>query len=384
MAPGIPFESGGAAEIALFNSGGVGAPPLWVISPLVVIFISLSLIKRQSRFILEAAALLGGAVFLNSFHIQGHGAVAHIWSQDLLIYLSLIMIPVLLKEGEEIIPTLRMSRVGRVHITSAIILVALLISSLISGFWIVGSGSTGVVRGDQTSVAPAFIGALATTPARPKTMMLSISGTSTQYFISRGSELSLGDADVATPIPTEIDDAMSQLVTGSGVTSSKILGQYGIQYLFIKSPVPVPLASLIDGIGGFARVSATPSGTMWKILGANPRVLFSASAGGAQSAIDSSALGAAGSINGAGTITLAEKYDTNWRLLLDGQSVPLHRSVAGEPEFLASDSGKVLLSYDGTAHRALLSLQFIALLLTLVMALPYGRTRNEVPLEELV
>jgi hypothetical protein len=41
------------------------------------------------------------------------------------------------------------------------------------------------------------------------------------------------------------------------------------------------------------------------------------------------------------------------------------------------------LLHDGTKHRALISMQLIALLVVIVLSLPAGRRRREVPVEEL-
>jgi hypothetical protein len=46
--------------------------------------------------------------------------------------------------------------------------------------------------------------------------------------------------------------------------------------------------------------------------------------------------------------------------------------------------GEISLIHDGTARRGWVSLQLISLLTLVVLALPAGRKRKEVPLEELV
>ena len=85
-----------------------------------------------------------------------------------------------------------------------------------------------------------------------------------------------------------------------------------------------------------------------------------------------------------GTITVAEKYDRGWRLIANGVSVPLQHADSGLPIFTLPVAGKVTVLFDGTAHRALISLQLLALLIAVVMSLPSGRKRRQVPLEELV
>jgi hypothetical protein len=85
-----------------------------------------------------------------------------------------------------------------------------------------------------------------------------------------------------------------------------------------------------------------------------------------------------------GTILLAEKYDDAWKLLLDGRIVKLTQSQFGTPAFVIDKPGELSLVHDGTARRGWVSLQLIAVLTLIVLALPAGRRRKEVPLEELV
>jgi len=81
---------------------------------------------------------------------------------------------------------------------------------------------------------------------------------------------------------------------------------------------------------------------------------------------------------------LAEKYDKSWHLMLNGKPVPLQEHPYGIPIFEIQEQGEILLTHDGTNRRAWISLQLIALISTIVLALPAGRKRREVPLEELL
>jgi len=249
--------------------------------------------------------------------------------------------------------------------------------------WIgIGTSQT-QAQSDQGNIVPAFVSSLDTTPARPKTLVLAVSGATSTFFISRGAPLFLGDADVATAIPGEIKGAIEQIVTGSGVTSGKILGTYGIQYVFVKSPVPVALARTIDGIGGFSRMSATNSGIVWRVMGAYPRVMLHMK-NNKNYLIPSGDIGATGNVPSGGVVYLAEKYDSNWQLLINGSPVPLSTASNGMPIFNIAQAGTVTLLYDGTAHRGLMSLELLTLLIAVVMTLPSGRRKKQVPLNELV
>jgi len=100
--------------------------------------------------------------------------------------------------------------------------------------------------------------------------------------------------------------------------------------------------------------------------------------------IPASDIGATGKAVEPGQLVVAEKYDRSWRLISNGVNVPLQHATSGLPVFSVSSPGKVTLLFDATAHRGLISLQLLTLLIAVVMALPSGRRRRQVPLEELV
>ena len=130
-------------------------------------------------------------------------------------------------------------------------------------------------------------------------------------------------------------------------------------------------------------MSATDVGIVWHIIGSSPRVSLKDSKG-RNLLIPSGDVGALGAVSSGGVISLAEKYDRSWRLLINGTNIPLQHADNGLPIFTIPTSGKVTLLFDGTAHRGLISLELMTLLFAIVMALPSGRRRRQVPLEELV
>ena len=383
VAPGIPVPNGGLTHLLLLNSGGVGSPPIWLVAPLVLFLISALLIRAVQVQALFASVALSLAVILNTYHVSGNGAVANVWTGPLLLVISIVIIPAVLLQAEEVIPNLRSSRFGLTHIAvaSTAILTALCAAGMI--VWICTGSSTSLVKADQPAVVPAFVSALETTSIRPKTLVIDAKPTGTTYYVSRGSEVQIGDADVASLVPLPVQNAISELVTEGGVTSGKVLGSFGIQYVFAKAPVSASLARAIDGVGGFTRMSATSAGDVWKVVGASPRVMFTNS-DHQNFLIPASPIGASAVINGAGLITIAEKYDKRWHLLLDGVQVPIEHSQGDLPVFTVTHGGHVVILFDGTTHRGLISLQFLSLIIVVVMALPWGRRRREVPLEELV
>jgi hypothetical protein len=238
------------------------------------------------------------------------------------------------------------------------------------------------VKANQEQVIPAFITDLASTSGKPKTLVIRKSAEQLQYFITRGGDLQLGDADMSAKMPTEIQQTISDLVSGVGTTSSQILGFYGVQYVFMKNPADAALVRTIDGIGGFTRSSATKDGVVWKVNGAHARLTL-VDLNGQSFALASNDKSSNAYAAKPGTILLAEKYDNSWKLLLDGRIVKISKNQFGQPAFVIDKPGELSLVHDGTTRRGWVSLQLISILALIVLALPAGRRRKEVPLEEL-
>jgi ATP-dependent RNA helicase DeaD len=97
--------------------------------------------------------------------------------------------------------------------------------------------------------------------------------------------------------------------------------------------------------------------------------------------LNSSNIGATDELLAPGTVTIAEKFDTGWKLIVNGTSIELLQSPIGLPYFEVQEIGSISLIHDGPGHRALISLQLISLLVVLVLSLPAGRRRRELSTE---
>ena len=179
-----------------------------------------------------------------------------------------------------------------------------------------------------------------------------------------------------------MQSAITELISGVGISSSKLIGSYGIQYLYLRNPVDEAIARTIDGIGGFTRSSSTKSGVIWQVVGSYSRLSI-IDATKAISGLNSTQVGGADELKAPGTVMLAEKFDTGWKLIVNSKEVELLQSPIGLPYFEVAEVGTLTLLHDGIRHRAFLSLQLISLLTVLVLSLPAGRRRREVPVEEL-
>ena len=380
--PGLPLTGGSLINILTLNPGGLSGVPGWILSPFLIFLIAITI---SGKFPLQSAiaiSMLGLSVLLSQITVVGHGSIGTVWTGTLIIFIELVVLIPILQTASDLIPNLRSSRVGYGHLLSAVTVLVAIFSLSITSFWAMTGGANSLVSSGKREVVPAFISSLSDTPARPKTLVIGRTGDELKYFVSRGNDLEIGDPDVAVATPTPVRNAITDLVSGTGLTSSKILGDFGIQYLFLKNPVDQGVARTIDGIGGFTRSSATNSGIIWQIVGSKPRVSIQ-DVSGAITQINSTKVGAVGEITTPGTITLAEKFDTGWKLIVNGNQVKVSESELGLPTFVVSEVGAITLLHDGTKHRALISAQLIALLTVIVLSLPAGRRRREVPVEEL-
>lgn len=383
VAPGIPLANGGRLQTLLTNPGGEGSPPWWIVAP-IPLFIFFSFFIRSMRHSsLISSSILAGAILLNELHVAGHGATESVFVGSVFIVIAIILIPPMMVAVENVTPNLKLRNIGIGHLAVAGSAALSLISATLLAGWVLFGQSPSLVQSDQSDAVPAFVSSLAQSPAKPKTLVLASNASASRFFISRGNRLTIGDADVATATPPQITEAVTALISGSGVTAASLLGQYGIQYLFLRAPVSAQTARVIDGVGGFTRMSATSIGVVWRIVGASPRIMLTDTFG-KNYQIPSGDIGALGYAVTYGTITLAEQYDRSWRLIDNGANDPLRHSASGLPVFSVNTPGKITILFDGTAHRALISLELLTLLIAVVMALPSGRRRRQVPLEELV
>jgi len=215
-------------------------------------------------------------------------------------------------------------------------------------------------------------------PARPKTLVITSKGAGdTAYFVSRGNDLQLGDPDVVVALPPVLDDSIRGLVTGTLPTAGPVIGSFGIQYVFLTNPVDEAIARRIDGVGGFARTSATSNGIVWKVNAGLPRV-SEVNALNQRTPLNSGDIGSRDTLVQPGTIDVTEKFDSSWHLLVGGTGVHATQTPNGLTEFVTTLTGPMTLLNDGTSRRALLSLELIALLTVTVLALPAGRRRRDI------
>ncbi len=374
LEPGLALAGGGPNSALLSNPGGLGSVPWWLFGPFTAILLVANFSRTNARyfaFVGTGFLFLGSVLAALSFPAHGTSIGYPLWTGTFIAVSTIAAITAGAIVLDQLRKHLEKSAVNYRHIMAALLLAVSVIHTAVAAFWSVAT--TSPLHTISTRVLPEFLGAVPGT----KTMVIrKMEGDVLNFFIARGSDIKLGDPDVAPAVNLEVSAATRNVFDGSGITSSATLAEYGIKYLFVKAPAPDSLVTTIDGIGGFIRNSATSAGVTWRVAGNSDRLVFFGNSGKV-TAIPTNKVSANFEVTEGGTLRLAENYDRNWRLIGEGRSLTKSRNENGLPEFKIEAPGKYLLIHDGTARRAWLSLQIIFLLISLVMVAPGGRRRRD-------
>jgi hypothetical protein len=354
------------------------------LAPFILFLLTGLFVKDQRKSMTGALIIIVLAATLSSYYIEGNSSsVQRIYTGPLIVFAQLLTLLSIFALAERILPKLKRSNFGFGHIASVLTTIFTVISMLSMSIWGATLGADSLVRSNQEQVIPAFITDLASTSERPKTLVIRKSPERLLYFVTRGSDLQIGQAEVASNTPKQFHKAIVDLVNGVGGSSSQVLGHYGIQFVYMKNPADAGLVRIIDGIGGFTRSSATKDGVVWKVEKSHARITYQ-NTQGVFFPISSSDNASNYYVSGQGVVLLAEKYDKRWRLLMNGRFIPIEEHPFGIPMFKILEAGEFSLIHDGTYRRAWISFQLIVLMTAIVLALPAGRRKREVPLQVLV
>ena len=374
LEPGLALSGGGPNLALLSNPGGLGSTPWWLVGPFsALLFVSIFSRTNARYFAFVGAGYLALGSLLAGLSFPAHGtSIGYpLWTGTFIAISTTAAITAGSIVLDQIRIHLEKSAVNYRHILAAFVLAFSVIYTLGAGFWSIFTTSPLHTISDR--VLPEFLGVNVGT----KTLVIrKMPDNSINYFIARGHDIYLGDPDVAPATNPDISAAVRGVVDGTGITSGSVLADYGIKYLFIKSPAPSSLVRTIDGLGGFARNSATGAGVTWRVLGSSDRIVFTPGKG-EKVALPTSEISSNFKVNEVGTVRLAENYDRSWQLIGNGKIIPKKPNSNHLPEFSIKEPGEYLLIHDGTSRRGLLSLQIIFILIALVMCLPGGRLKRD-------
>ena len=374
LEPGLAIAGGGPNLSLLTNPGGLGAPPWWMVGPVsALLFVALFSRTNARYFAFVGSAFLALGTLLSSLSFPAHGtSVGYpLWVGTFLAISTIAAITAGAIVLDQIRKHLEKSAINYRHILAAVVLASSIIYTFSAGIWSIVTASP--LHTISNRVLPEFLGVI---PGTKTVVLRKMPDGTLNYFISRGRDIYLGDPDVAPATNPEVAAAIRNTVDGSGVTSANVLAEYGIKYLFVKSPSPSTLIRTIDGLGGFVRNSATSAGVTWRVVGNSDRLIFTSTTGGV-AALPTNEISSNFKTSSSGIVRLAENYDRGWQMISNGKVVKKYRNGNNLPEFKIEEAGDYLLIHDGTARRGWLSLQIIFILTALVMALPGGRRKRD-------
>lgn len=382
--PGISLPGGSVSSLILSNPGGIGAPPLWVLTPITLISVIAAFVSRTARLGELALFFIGFATLLGSRQVSGHGAFSEeqLWVGSLMIVPTLVALVAAVMIVDFYVPTISQAHIDYRHVLLGLTSAISALSIIFSVGWWVASASTAPLQKNTNSALPAFLSANAQTEDRFKTLVFRTSNNDVRYFIARDGDLKVGEPDVITGLAPRLNQAIIDLVSGTGVSSSNIFAEYGIRFLFMANPANEDLVRTIDGVGGFTRAASTLEGISWKIPTALGRVSF-VSLDGTVTVLASGEIGSQGTIKEPGRVIVTEKFDERWKMLLEGSYIQARENEAGLTEFPVSSTGDFVIFHDATSRRAWISLQIISFISLIVLALPARRKRSEMREEEL-
>ncbi len=383
--PGLLIPGGGPFAVLLGNPGGSGSLPLWLVSPILLVLVVSLFSSTHARQIAEyGIGFLILAVLIGSLSISSHGneSTAKVWAGPVLSLVTLASVASATVMLDKLRSTLVLSHIHYRHILSALLLFVTVVYALLTIGHSVGSGANSLVQANRSTVMPAFLSVESDTKILVLREVGSAKEKKIQYYISRGDDISLGEPDVAPQQNEDIASAARALIDGSGISSSKVLGDYGIKYVYVKNPFKKEIVRSIDGLGGFTRTSATSLGVVWRVSEPTGRLLF-INKDGSRSVLEAGDFGARTFVPGAGTLVLTESFNRSWQILENGYRLERNKNEQGLPTFTVTETGEISLLHDGTLRRGWLSLQFIAFVVVLVMSLPAGRRKREISEKEL-
>ena len=382
--PGLAKAGGEPLSIMLGNPGGLGAPPIWLISPILFIALISLFVQKVSRLGEVAIFFIGIAMLFGSRNVAGHGSLEPepLWVGSLLVIPTLVALLAGVIMINEYLPKISESHIDYRHFLLGSVSIISILSIALSIPWLIATSNEAPLQSKTRDALPAFLTVGAQTEERFKTLVIRSENDQTTFFIARDSDLILGEPDVLVGLSLVVNKSIVDLVTGAGIDSSKVLADFGIRYIFLARPLNDDLVRTIDGVGGFTRASKTNEGITWKVTDALPHVLFVTS-DGRQITIPSGGTGAEGTLTQPGKLLITEKYDSRWKLLVNGRFVPSIESPSGVPIFNVLEPGEFTLYHDSTSRRAWVSLQIISFTALVVLALPARRRRSEMKLEEL-
>jgi GT2 family glycosyltransferase len=408
--PGLSAASLGPSSLLLMHPGGPGLPPAWVTASLALALVSLALTRRTGLVVAGWLAAVAGfaaalAVSRSAVVPDGGGSPVSAWPGAALAIAALGLLIAAAPAADWLASGLRgadpaadpgaasarpeaAKRARRAAVTErpprALAVLALIVAAAgpvaAGGSW-VWTGVRGPVATVSSPVLPAFVAASSVGGTRYRTLVLREDGGVLTYYVLRQGDPTLGEPELAGSAPAEqvLARQVAALTAPNGADGGdpgQMLGEFGIRWVVLPSPVDEALAQRLDAAAGLVPVSSAPAYDLWQVAGpvARARVLGPA---GAVSVLNSGVIGASAihAPPAGGTLVLAEPAG-GWKATLDGRALTAQAKPFdgwAQAFTLPAGGGRLVITHDDMARDLSLFAELVAFLAVCVLALPGKR-----------
>jgi GT2 family glycosyltransferase len=392
---GLSAASLKPSSLLLLHPGGPGLPPLWVTAGLALALVSLALARRTG--LVAAGWLVAVAGFAAALAVSrstvvpdGGGSPVSAWPGAAMAVAAVGLLMAAAPAADWLASGLKAAGSspagGRPKAAPprALAILALIVAAAgplaAGGSW-VWTGVRGPVATVSSPVLPAFVAASSVGGNKYRTLVLREDGGVLTYYVLRQGDPTLGEPELARSVPA--GQALSRQVAAlaapngaDGGDPGQVLGEFGIRWVVLPSPIDDALAQRLDAAAGIVPVSSAPAYDLWQVSGpvGRGRVL---GADGAVSVIHSDVIGAsaAHAPPAGGTLVLAEPAG-GWRATLNGRALTaLAKPFDGWAQAftLPAGGGSLVVTRDNMARNLSLLAELIAFLAVCVLALPGKR-----------
>jgi hypothetical protein len=248
---------------------------------------------------------------------------------------------------------------------------------LAAWFWVAG-GVRGPVGGVSSPLLPAFVAASSAGGPEYRTLVLREDDGTLTYSVIRQGDPTLGEPELTGYAPA--DQALARQVAALGAANGAdagdpglALGEFGIRWVLLPSPVDPVLAERLDASVGLISRSSAPAYDLWQVTGPVSRVRVI----GPDGTVTPLAGNGASSVPASGgTVVLAEP-NGGWTATVNGHSlVPAAKPYDGWAQAftLPPGGGTLAITRANTARDISLIIEVIVFLAACVLAVPGKRT----------
>jgi hypothetical protein len=378
-------------SVLLQSSGGPGSIPAWLGVPLVLGGLA-ALLSRERRGAVLAAWLvvlvgttLGVGMSLATVSTPTTQTPVAAWPGFAVGLVAAGLISAVAIVAENVRTRLTAAAFGwRQPLALVVAVVVALTPALFAGWWLVRGAESPLTRTDPV-VLPEFVAASGVTPDRPRTIVLRrAADDSVTYALLRAQGPRLGDAESGPPASSyaDLDRDIADLVSGRGGDLAGDLASHAVRYLLIAAPVDADLVATLDAVPTLHRLATSDDTALWEVTLPTSRLRLERADGTFISTLPAGQIDARTDVpaGSSGRVAvLAERVDPRWRATLDGSPLTPVTVDGWAQGFPVPPTGGLLeIRYDDGTRKRWLIATGAALFVTVLLAMPGARRREEV------